>query len=321
MADNFLYIPFINPVKFYEVGATNPPAYNTRHFDDHKFENRLLPWQEEATYQQVWQTTDIINLQFIATFNPITVQLINENGEIVEQLPALIGLPNLFIPNAWAFEVNLSLGPLILSTGCYKLKIIAGTEGPYQKIYESTCLFISSDPLPNTFLVEYWNSRYHQDVIFETGIKFQYRSFGNFGFLSPGRNDEFYRDQRYNPTLLSSKTNRQWNVFFGNEFGLPDEAVDLVNRIWSCDNVLIDGKPVGVSDNSKLEFVEEEHYPKRGVQITVEEGINRNSKIFTITTDPNKKIMASINVDARVFGDTSNQGSSNTVPVFNVEVE
>lgn len=321
MADNFLYVPFLNPVKFFDNAQVQPATFNTRHFDDYRFEDRLLPWQTEETWQQVWQTTDIINLQFTASFNPITVQLITEDEEIVGELPAIMGLPNKFIPNAWSFQVNLALGDLDLQTGCYKLRIIAGASGPDQKIYTSTCQYISAEKIDNTFLVTYWNSRYHDDVIFETGIEFHYRSFGHIGFLNPGRSDEFYRDQRNNPAILNSRTNRQWPIFFGNEFGLPDDAVDLINRIWSCDNVLIDGKAFGVSDNSKLEFTGEDYYPKRGVQITVEEGINRNSKIFAITTDTNKKIMANIIVDARVFGDTSNQGSSNAVPVHNIIVE
>lgn len=317
--DNILYVPFINPVKFYDETLTT--NFNTKHFDDYKFEKRQLPWDSQECWEQVWQTTDIVNLQFASTFNPITVQLLDSDDNIVSQLPSIMGLPNMFLDNTWSFQVSFSLGDLSLQTGCYRFRIIAGPEGEYQKVFTSGCQFISSDKINETFLTEYWNSTYHEDVIFETGIKFQYRSFGHIGFLSPGRNDEFYRDQRYNPTLLSSKTNRQWPVFYGNEYGLPDDAVDLINRIWSCDNVLIDGKSFGVSDNSKLEFTGEDYYPKRGVKILVEEGINRNSKIFAIATDPNKKIVANIFVDSRVFGDTSNQGSSNVVPVHNIEVE
>jgi hypothetical protein len=119
--------------------------------------------------------------------------------------------------------------------------------------------------------------------------------------------------------LLNSRTLRQWPVTFGDERGLPDDIIDLLNRIWSCDNVLIDNKSFGIADDSKFEFVGEEGYPMRGVKLTVEEGINRNSKLFTINSDPNKKIITTIIVDAKVFGDTSNQGNNNVVPVINIE--
>ncbi len=317
MADNFLHIPFLCPVKFYEVGYTQLPTFQTPHFDDYKFEDRLLPWQGLAEDVRTWQNTDIIHLQFTSSFDPIVVELINEEGEIFITLPALIGLPNKFIPGTFSFQVSMSLAGL--STDCYRLRITAGAAGPFQKVYLSNCQYISDEVIPNTLLIEYWNSRYHEDVIFETGIKFQMRIYGHLGFLDPGRNDERYRDQRYNPALLNSRTLRQWPVYFGNEHGLSDDVIDLLNRIWSCDNVLIDNKAFGVSDNSKFEFTGEDYYPKRGVKMTVEEGINRNSKIFTVETDPTKKMMVNLIVEAKVFGDLSNSGSNNTIPVINVE--
>ncbi|RYY14474.1 MAG: hypothetical protein EOO04_30155 [Chitinophagaceae bacterium] len=296
-----------------------PPIFQTKHFDDFKFEQRLLPWQEQERYERIWQTTDIVNLQFTASFSPITVQLLDENDDIVLALPALVGLPNIYVPGAYLFSVNMSLATV--NTGCYHFRIIAGPAGPTQKTYTSGCHYVSQDPIPQSILIEYFHSMYHEDVIFETGIKFQCRMFGHIGFLDPGRNDEFFRDQRYNPGLLNSRTVRQWPVFFGNEFGLADDDIDLLNRIWSCDNVFLDNKAFGVSDNSKFEFTEEEYFPKRGVTITVEEGINRASKIFALNLDTSKKIMASVNVESTVFGDTSNSGSSNTVPVHNITVE
>jgi hypothetical protein len=316
MADNFLYIPFINPVKFFEVGATYLEKYQTPHFDDHKFSDRLLPWQSLEGYEQLWQDTDIIKLQFESTFDPILVSLIDEDGNAVLTLPTLIGLPNKFLANTYSFEVAMSLAGV--ATGCYQLKILAGS-GDTQKTLLSGCQFISSEPIPNSLCLEYFNSRYHEDVVFETGIQFQFRVFGHIGFLDPGRKDELYRDERYNPALLNSRTLRQWPVTFGDERGLPDDIIDLLNRIWSCDNVLIDNKSFGIADDSKFEFVGEEGYPMRGVKLTVEEGINRNSKLFTINSDPNKKIITTIIVDAKVFGDTSNQGNNNVVPVINIE--
>lgn len=316
--DNQIYIPYINPVKFYEVGATFLEKYHTRHFDDFSFSDRLLPWQSQEGYEQIWQTDDIIRLQFASTFDPIVVSLIDETGNVFITLPALIGLPNKFLPNTWSFSVDMSLAGLI--TGCYQVKITAGT-GLTQKIYLSASQYISSEPIPNTILLEYWNSRYHQDIIFEIGIKFQFRVYGHLGFLDPGRKDELYRDERYNPALLNSRTLRQWPVTFGNERGIPDDIIDLLNRIWSCDNVLIDNKSFGVTDGSKFEFTGEDYYPMRGVKMTVEEGINRNSKIFTIGTDTTKKMIVNINVEGLVFGDLANAGSNNTIPITNTIIE
>lgn len=314
MADNILFVPFVNPVKFYEV-ITPVSKYQLKQFDDYKFEDRLLPWQSTEFYEQIWQTDDIINLQFESTFDPIIVSLINDDGGSVITLPALIGLANKFLANTYSFEVAMSLSSV--PTGCYRVKIVAGTGGS-QRTYLSGHQYISSTPITNTICLEYFNSRYHQDVVFETGIKFQYRIFGYLGFLDPGRKDELYRDERWNPALLNSRTTRHFPVFFGNERGITDDEIDLLNRIWSCDNVTIDKKAFGIADNGKFEFTGETDYAKRGLRLLLEEGINRNSKAFAITTDTSKKLVTTIIVDASVFGDTSNQGSANTVPVYNI---
>lgn len=317
---NTLYVPFINPVKFYEVGLSIPAAFQTKHFDDFKFEDRLLPWQDNEVYERIWQTTDIVYFQFTANFTPITLQLIDENNTVIIEEPTLVGLPNVYEPGSYLFSASIALSEV--PTGCYRFKLIAGPAGPTQKTFLSGCHYISADPIPNSILIKYYNDTYHEDVVFETGMQFQVRMMGHIGFLSPGRNDELWRDQRYNPGTLNSRTTRQWPVFFGDEFGLTDDDIDLLNRIWSCSNVFLDNKAFGITDASNFEFITtEDEYPKRGVKIVVEEGINRASAIFGINLDTSKKIMASINVESSVFGDTGNAGSSNTVPVHNITVE
>lgn len=123
MADNFLYIPFINPVKFYKVDRTASNKFFTKHFDDWMFKERLYYWQTRADYKRLWQTTDIISLQFESTFDPIIVKLLDIDGNAIITLPALIGLPNKFIPGTFSFEVEMSLAGL--STGYYQLQIEA----------------------------------------------------------------------------------------------------------------------------------------------------------------------------------------------------
>lgn len=321
-------IPEICPVIFWEQDKTNLPAYFSKFPEDFKFGDRLYFWQQRSDYKQLWQTTDIITLQFSSSFDPIIVQLLDETGNEVITLPALIGLPNKFIPGTYSFEIMMSLAGV--TTGCYRLQITAGS-GAGQKILISDCQYISSDPLPNTLLLQYWNSRFVKDIIFETGIKFELRVLGVFGFLDKVRKDELYRDEKYNPALLNSRSAKQWPVYFGipgdgilsggDFIGLPDDIINIIDEIWGVDNVLIDGKAFGIADGSKPEYTVPDSnglYPKRGMKVTVEAGINRNSRIFAIDTDTTKKLITSIIVDAKVFGDLANQGSANTVPVFNI---
>lgn len=315
--DNQLNIPFLNPVKFYDVDRASLDKYFTKHFDDWMYPERLYDWQSPETYYQIWQVDDIINLQFTSTFDPLIVDVLDSDGNVVLTFPALIGLPNIFYPNTYSFEVSISLASL--TTGCYTLKITAGT-GLTQRFFISNKMYVSETPIQNSICLEYYNSRFLGDVMFESGIKFQFRVHGNIGFLEPGRKDELYKDERYNPAVLNSKIFRQWPVSFGDEFGLPDDIIDLINRIFSCSNVSIDNKPFGITEGGKIEFIEiGNEYPKRGLKLIVEEGLNRYSTIYAINVDTTKKLLTSIMVDNKAFGDTGNQGSSNTVPVLYVE--
>jgi len=317
MADNYLYIPFLNPVKFYKTDRANLDKYFTRQFDDYPFAERLYQWQDPIDYVQPWQTTDIIKLQFTSTFDPIIVELVDSNNVAVITLPALIGLPNKYYPGTYSFEVSMSLAAV--TTGCYRIKITAGT-GDDQTTYISGWMYVSEEPFENpTIMLEYYHSRFHADVLFETGIQFQWRVYGHIGFLKPGRITEAYKDQKANPAILSSRSFRAFPVYFGDEFGLPDDEIDRLNAIWSCDNVSIDNKSFAAAE-AEFEFTEVDgRYAKRGVKLLVEEGINRHSSLFAVTTDTTKKLTYGIAVEAKVWGDTSNQGSANTVPILTVE--
>jgi hypothetical protein len=314
---NYIHIPLLNPVKFYEADPAELAKYFTRHFDVFPFRDRnQQPWNTGGEkYQQFFQTQDIIALQFEATFDPIVVRLLDLNGVAVITLPALIGLPHKTLPNTYSFEVEMSLATV--PRGCYLLELVAGS-GETARTFVSEPFSVYDEQVENSLVLEYWNSRYHADVMFESGIKFQYRLPGYIGRLTPSRKDEFYRDEPYNNVLLNSKTPRQFQVFFGDEFGIPDDVIDLLNRIWSCNNVLIDGKPFGIADGAQFELQEETNYRMRGCTLLVEEGLNRNSVVYGIDVDPNKKLVYGIMVDRKVFGDLANQGSGNTVPIFKV---
>jgi hypothetical protein len=314
--DNPIYIPFLNPVRFYDTARAVTSTYRTKHFDDFMFSERIYYWEQKEDYKRLWQTTDIIKLQFESTFDPIIVSLHDQYGVPKITLPALVGLPNKFYSNTFSYEIAMSLAGLL--TGCYFLRLTLGTSGPDQLIYESPWQYISATPLEGTALFEYWHNRFHEDVMFETGIKFQMRLPCNFGRLKAGRTAETYKDQRKKPHLLNSKTFRQFPLAMGDEFGLPDDEIDLLNMVWGCNNVTIDRK-FFVAAANEFEYIETKYQPKRGVSLLIEDGLNRSSKVIIKNVDTTKKLFYAITVEAKVFGDTSNQGSANTVPIITVE--
>jgi len=317
--DNILYSPELNPVIFFDEDRATTDEFQTPHFEDFPFAERGQEWYQSGAFKQLWQTTDIIELQFSSQFDPIIISLLNEHDVEVITLPALIGLPNIYYPNTWSFEVSMSLAGL--PTGCYRMKRTLGAAGPSQVIQYSPYMYISSTPIPGTIWVKYWHSRFHKDVIFETGKQFGIRVKGWIDYDRQGRKlkQELYRDERYNQTVLNSKSAKNIPVYFGDEFGLPTDILNILEQVFECDHVEIDNKPFGMAEGATLEYIDIEGYRMRGLNTIIEPGINRSSRITTVTTDPTKKLTYGIMVDKKVFGDTSNQGSGNTVPILTVE--
>ena len=314
---NEIYIPLINPLRFYDPAFSQPAAYQSKQFDDYAAADRLVPWQEMLLRPQVWQNTDRIRLQFISSFDPVVVELLTTDNRVIVSLPTLIGLPNKFMAGFYSFEADLSLATV--PDGCYRLRLKLGS-GPNMKTLESPLFRVSVDTIPDTLLLEYWNDTTHADVMFETGIKFQYRIPGWLHTYEPSNRVEAYRDERNNPVTLSARSSRQFTVQFGTETGVNDDEVDLLRLIWSCRNVLIDGKPFGVVDGGKMEFITiDTKLANRGVSIKVEEGVNRFSSIYSIERDTTKRLLTAAMVDPAAIGDTANSGNSNLIPITIIE--
>ena len=171
----------------------------------------------------------------------------------------------------------------------------------------------------NTILLEYWNSRWHGDVVFETGIRFGLRVEGNIGRVNPGRETKSYSDQKENPTVLSSKGFRTFPLNIGGSRGVPDWMVDKFNLVWTCNHVMIDGKYFAATTESKQEYSEQKNYPMRGITMDVREGYNRGSKIVGGTFTGNSELLVIHGIESKFFGDISQQGSSNVIKIIDVE--
>lgn len=317
MADNILYHPELNPVPFYDELRSISDEFQTPHFEDFSFDERGQDWLQTYPFKRIWQTTDIIELQFTSQFDPIIISLQNSNLVDVITLPALIGLPNIDYPGTWIFEVSMSLAGL--PEGCYRMKRLLGTA-PDQKTEYSDWMYIA-DVIPGTLFIKYWHSRFYKDVVFESGKQFGIRVFGWIDYDRQGRKNkqEVYRDERYNNTILNSKSSKNIPLYLGDEFGQPTDLCNILELAFECDHVEIDDKSFGIAEGANIEYFDIEGYRMRGMHTVIEPGINRYSKITTLNTNPDKKLAYGIMVDRKAFGDTSNQGSGNTVPVLTVE--
>lgn len=309
---NEILISFLNPVRFYEVDPAWPAQYLTKHFDDFWQKEQLKNFETPVEYKQKWQTNDSFQLQYESNFALINLKVIDcEQNTIIDQNAVQIRA-NKYLPGYFVYENTVSWASV--PAGTYYLLLTLG--GTTQMISEP--MEIATE-WPNTILYEYFNSTFHGDIIFETGIILKFRCESFITRLEPGNERTAYRDQKMNPTILKSVPWRGWKLQIGYPTGVPDWVIDLQNWIWSCDNVACDGKSFAVKDGGKFEETEfDKVYPFRSWSLDIQEGVNRYSKIVNPEVDPNKRLLVAGLMDSTLFGDTSENAGSNLVPIENI---
>lgn len=311
---NIIYIPFLCPVRFVELDPVQLPQYLTKHFDDYWASEQLQSYETAVKVKQKYQTSDTIYIQFESNFASIQMQVIDCDQTVLLTQAATQVRANKYLAGYYVYEITLSLAAFSAGTIWLKLSLGLGAK------------FMISEPIelaetwPGTILFQYSNSKYHGDVIFETGIVFGFRCEAVLRRLDPGNERTQYRDQKLNPTTLKVRPFRAWELAIGHLTGIPDWVIDKMNWIWSCDNVLCDGKSFAVLEDSKFEDQEiHKQYPLRHWTLNVQEGINRASKIVGVDVDSSKKLLVVYQIDGTVFGDLSLQAGSNLVPILSSE--
>lgn len=309
-----IYISKLNPVKQVWENQTLPAQYNEPHFDDMLYEQTIQEWEEHVPYEQKWQTSDAIVQQFTADFSQIQVTLVDDNGNTVHATPMVKKQQNIYNPGFFIYEHNLSLAGI--PEGDYRMRTILGTDGD-TLISEPLCI---REKHHGTKYVQYSHDNYKNDIIFRTGISFNIRFEMIRGRLKPGAQDTMWIDQPLNQTIIDSKTFRVWPFSIGGTYGIPDWLVDKINMIFGLSSTTVDGMYFAKAEAGQ-DFEEKaiEDYPLRGFIYPLRESFNRSSKTYDPNVNTNKKLVLIGNIDTRLFGDISNNGGVNQVPILDLE--
>lgn len=301
---NQLYYPSLNPIPLYEVSNFQQPQYMSTYSDDYPFKSRLRWEQTVVDYNQKWTTKDTIKFQFLSNFDPIQVQLMDCQDNAIITNNAAQKKANKYLTGYFVYEESMSLAAV--SPGVYYILV---TLGGATKLYSEPIEI--TDFLADSLLFEYYNSYYHGDILFETGIVFSFRVEGILNEDAPSVMRTAYLDQHYNPTVLKAIPFRTSTMLVGKDFGVPQWIAYRINWIFSCDNVSIDGKPWAVPENEKMTGNDlDPQYPMKSFSLKIQEAINRASKIVGVDVDPNKKIVIGVALDSTIFGDLSGTGNN-----------
>lgn len=305
MPDFTLIRPFINPMQFYKETPDSSSRYLTKDFEDWYFSDTILPWEQRVSWHQPWQKSDTIKDQLHTNNGPVTLLMYDEDDNLIDTIPYNQVMPNFNDPTLFIWQVDVDLSGY--DEGCYYFKITFGS--PVNLTLRSENIILS-DNIENTILLEFSQSTYREDMIFETGIQPTIRIPAVKKFKGPASKNTLYEDQVLNMSMLRSINYRVWTLSIGGGKGIPDYMADKIDRMLGCKTVLLDNKYY-IKTEGSLEPSEEDSYPLRGWTIDMREKTNRASRHFENTTAVNTVVSVMVNVDSKGFG--ADTGGNETV--------
>jgi hypothetical protein len=271
---------FLNPLKFIPYSATNTPKYLSKHMDDFFYYETIRPWQQRRQYYQPWMNTDRISLQFQSNLDPVKVSLIDVDERVYNSTTFSQLLYSFDDPTMFLYEGGIDLNPY--GAGLYFVKVECGvidSDGNFPLTLISEPIEIASVH-KDSLLLEYSHYEFYNDIVFETGFAPEIRIRATLRLKSLSSKDTFFEDQPLNMTMLQSRPYRIFQLLIGGAKGIPDYLADMLNRIFGCSNLLIDGKPFTKSDGAKMEDNSQDNYPMRGWAIDLREAENITANIY-----------------------------------------
>ncbi len=150
------------------------------------------------------------------------------------------------------YEITYPFGSL---NGRYVAVLGYVDDNNVQQQYES--LAVSCKPEhPNTLLFEYANDRNDFGIAFSTGIIFKLRVEAVIRNFKAENNRTIYNDQNEDSVVLDARPFRTFNLIVGvGQNGLiPDWMHDKMNRLFSCNQVGINGIGYSLVDGQGFEI-------------------------------------------------------------------
>lgn len=307
---NKISIPLLSPVRWVVKDLSIESGVQPS-FDAALFENQILSFQEKKRYFQKWQKSDTIATPITSNVAPSAVVLVDCTGATVKAgTISTVASGYITAPDVqYLFTIALS----DVAEGFYWLKATFG----------STVLL--SEPLEvatthkNTILFNYGNDINEYGIIFRTGKTFNFRCEAVLQDFQPGSNEVVFEDQPANVVRLSSFVFRSFKLIIGNAHGVPDWIADKINRIFSCDTVLLNGKQFVRPEGSKMDRNGDRSYPMSGWTFDVREAKARDSEVIEAGIPVERQISVIYDLETTGFGDLDTPPFGGNINIENIE--
>lgn len=279
-----LSLSLINPLRYTEIGYSD--SYNTKYFDLYQYVDTIRDFEEQVNYFQPFCLDDPLVHQVIggSIYVPdhIIFSYFDCAGQLVHQQE---------VEPAFTITYADTGGDIILSVYNNTTDLNDLGEGTfYSEIFDGNTTirsnkFTVAASQPGTILVKYRNYKRYFDAIFEKDENFYFylRTQGYITHNLPERLSTTYEDQVLNMTALKNVPYNSWS-FITDSGGIPTYMIDLLNHVFGCSELSIDGRLFTAPQDAKWEEKAEEFYPLRGWGIDLREKILKTSLDYNSTT-------------------------------------
>jgi len=242
--NNMILAADLNSVHWLPFDEVAEPKYHHKDLYGDYFKNRYTRFVSSPNYHQKWQVTDPIANQFItAQIGNLEIHVYNNLGEVVLTVPmdvltaSEVELP--YVLNQNSFSAGL------LPNGCYSFALVSSG----QIVFVSEFQMVETD-LPETYLIEYFNSYNTQNTFFNTtdtdGLPRNFRPAIRVEamFQTPDfkMSSVDYTNSNESKQKAKADPYKIEVLTMGNGVGIPDYLANKLNAVTSLDSTSVEGK-------------------------------------------------------------------------------
>jgi hypothetical protein len=266
------------------------------HFDGNYFTKNVKSFEKSACYLQKWQRSDTTLIQITSTILPNDLKIFNNVG-VVKSIPFTnVGTASLGVI---IYHCLVDFSGVV--DGIYQIEI-DGKVGLNEFQFYSEPIYLK-DLHENTLLFRCFNLYNDFGVIFTTNYQIYFRCEAAIMEMEPKHERAAFIDEIHDIKTLSATPYREHKLKIGDAPGVAPWVIDLLNRIFSCSFVEIEGLEYGLTDGAKWTINRQRNYAMIGAEIEIGEGKNLyTQQINSGATSPG--IVTGYDLNTNFFGPT-----------------
>lgn len=291
---NNFKIPFVTPFKFYKRAMAGI------HFDDKWYCKQIRSFEIKAIYRQKWIKSVKTKLQIESSLAPDDLKLLSKYGAPVKQF-VWTEVVTGGTYKIWETEYDVT----DVDDDIYYLyqRVGFGETIEWEAVSEPIHIAVAHI---NVIKFRYKNSFNKDDIAWTTGIDMTFMCEADIQDFEPDSDETDYINENHDTKTLDNIPSRQFQLYIGDTrngaSGVAPYIVDILNRIFACDYIMIEDKRYDNKSGSKFKVTRVRGYPLIGASLELVESFNSQSLEFADTTPFADGFIAGYNIETGFFG-------------------